>query len=146
MNDVALKLKNYLVIVESFFVNATTEDIHFKQSELKWSKKEILGHLIDSGLNNLQRFTEIQFESRPFKIKNYNQDKLVLANDYQNADLLELIGFWLSINKRILHLILIQTEETLCYEIEIDNDFNNLKFLMNDYVNHMKHHINQIVN
>jgi ribosome biogenesis SPOUT family RNA methylase Rps3 len=31
----------------------------------KWSKKQILGHLVDSGINNLQRFTEIQFEEKP---------------------------------------------------------------------------------
>lgn len=145
MDDIVVKLRKYLVLVESYFVNASKEEIHYKKLESSWSKKEILGHLIDSGLNNLQRFTEIQFETKPLKIKKYNQDKLVLANDYQNADLLELIGFWLSINKRIIHLMLMQTEETLRYEVEIDDDYNNLKFIMTDYVNHMKHHINQIV-
>ncbi|MGQ0827780.1 MAG: hypothetical protein ACT4ON_05245 [Bacteroidota bacterium] len=31
----------------------------------KWSKKEILGHLIDSATNNHQRFVRAQFENIP---------------------------------------------------------------------------------
>ncbi len=31
----------------------------------KWSKKEILGHLIDSCMINYQRFIEAQFEENP---------------------------------------------------------------------------------
>ncbi|MDT0553896.1 DinB family protein [Urechidicola vernalis] len=139
------QLKNYLTLVESYFINASDNDIHYKESDSSWSKKEILGHLIDSGINNLQRFTEIQFETKPFSIRKYNQNSLVLANDYQHADLLELIGFWLSINKRIINLMTVQTEETLQFEIEIDDEYNNLSFLMKDYVVHMKHHINQII-
>ncbi len=57
-----------------------------KISPEKWSKKEILGHLIDSGINNLQRFTEIQYEKKLYKIRKYEQDVLVKANDYQNAN------------------------------------------------------------
>ena len=39
----------------------------------RWSKKEILGHLIDSAQNNLRRFITCQYESTPPKIV-YNQD------------------------------------------------------------------------
>jgi hypothetical protein len=34
-----------------------------KVSPDKWSKKEILGHLIDSATNNHQRFVRAQFET-----------------------------------------------------------------------------------
>ena len=112
----------------------------------KWSKKETLGHLIDSGINNLQRFTEIQFESKPYKIRKYNQNELVKVNDYQNAEIKELLNFWISINNRILNLIKLQTEKTLNYKIELDeNNISDLRFLMTDYVNHIEHHLNQII-
>ncbi|OIQ39186.1 MAG: hypothetical protein BM563_04725 [Bacteroidetes bacterium MedPE-SWsnd-G1] len=140
------QLKNCLATVESFFINASTDAVQFKKSDSSWSKKEILGHLIDSGINNLQRFTEIQFESKPYSIRKYDQNELVLANDYQNAELLELIGFWLSINRRIIKIMTAQTEKTLQFEVKINGEYNNLSFLMNDYVVHMKHHINQIIN
>ncbi len=146
MEETIIKLEKYLNCIESYFINSNNTDITFKTSNNKWSKKEILGHLIDSGINNYQRFTEIQFESKPYLIREYNQDALVKANNYQNAELIELIGLWLSINQRIIKIMWMQTENTLNYKVEIDNKFYDLRFLMIDYVDHLKHHINQIMN
>lgn len=41
------------------------EKMLLKPSIDKWSKKEILGHLIDSATNNHQRFVRAQFEMNP---------------------------------------------------------------------------------
>ena len=87
--------------IEVFSSVNSIADFDLKISNDKWSKKEILGHLIDSGINNLQRFTEIQFENKPYKIRKYNQDELVKANEYQNSETEEIADFWLSINNRI---------------------------------------------
>ena len=145
MQETVSKLEKYLCSVESYFINSSETSISFKSSPSKWSKKEILGHLIDSGINNYQRFTAIQFEKKPFRITPYDQDKLVLANDYQHANLYELMGLWLSINRRIIRILKLQTEKTLKYEIIVDGANNNFEFLIIDYLEHMKHHINQII-
>jgi hypothetical protein len=117
-----------------------------KSSPEKWSKKEILGHLIDSGINNLQRFTEIQFKNKPYRIRKYDQDELVKANDYQNSEIKEIVELWVSINNRIKNLMKQQSEKTLNYKIELDNkSITDLRFLMNDYVDHLEHHLNQII-
>jgi hypothetical protein len=117
-----------------------------KSSPEKWSKKEILGHLIDSGINNLQRFTEIQFKNKPYRIRKYDQDELVKANDYQNSEIKEIVELWVSINNRIKNLMKQQSEKTLNYKIELDNkSITDLRFLMNDYVGHLEHHLNQII-
>ncbi len=39
----------------------------------KWSKKEIIGHLINSATNNHQRFVRCQFETIPKIV--YDQNK-----------------------------------------------------------------------
>ncbi|MEM7551027.1 MAG: hypothetical protein AAF363_15185 [Bacteroidota bacterium] len=70
-----------------------------------------MAYLIDSAINNLQRFTEIQFQNKPYKISKYNQDELVKAYDYQNAETEEILKCWLALNKRIKILIKQQTEE-----------------------------------
>jgi hypothetical protein len=129
------------------YLNGVSElDMSQKESAKKWSKKEILGHLIDSGVNNLQRFTEIQFENKPYKIRPYHQEELVKANDYQNSDLNEIIDFWASINNRILNIIRKQTSKTLNFQIELsENNLSDLRFLINDYVDHLNHHLNQIL-
>ena len=111
----------------------------------KWSKKEILGHLIDSAINNLQRFTEIQFESKPYKIRKYKQVELVIANNYQASDTKEILAFWLSINTRILIIIKQQTAKTLNFPIELEKSKFDLRFLMTDYVAHLEHHLKQIM-
>ena len=68
------------------------------------------------------------------------------ANDYQNSETKELIGFWFAINSRIKNLMEKQSEKTLSFKIELDNGkISDLRFLMKDYVDHLELHLNQIV-
>ena len=123
------------------------EEMSFKKDPNKWSRKEILGHLIDSAINNLQRFTEIQYTEKPYIIRKYNQNELVKVNDYQNSEIQELLNFWIAINKRIEKVIERQTEETLKYKVQInDEKMVDFKFLIKDYIDHLVHHLQQIRN
>jgi len=65
----------------------------------KWSKKEVIGHLIDSAQNNLRRFITARTEDRPKII--YEQDFWVSANGYQSASQDDVITLWRLINERI---------------------------------------------
>ena len=113
----------------------------------KWSKKEILGHLIDSVVNNLHRFTEVQFQANPYHLRGYNQEELVKANDYQNADIKEILGLFLQLNHRILKILAKQTPEMLAYEMVItDGTTVDLAFWIADYVEHAEHHLKQLRN
>ncbi|HMG66762.1 MAG TPA: hypothetical protein VK588_03715 [Chitinophagaceae bacterium] len=40
-------------------------DYNLRPAENKWSKKEILGHMIDSAQNNIRRFLVAQYDERP---------------------------------------------------------------------------------
>lgn len=141
------RLEDLLMQGAQFIATCPESEISKKVSEEKWSKKEILGHLIDSGINNLQRFTEIQFETKPYIIKKYKQNELVKANAYQQADTQQLLSFCLAINHWILNLVDQQTQETLAYEIKLGNgEIADLNYLMEDYVAHLAHHLNQIMN
>ncbi|MFC5046124.1 DinB family protein [Aquimarina hainanensis] len=146
MTETINKLEQLLKKGSAYLVQSSELEMSRKGATEKWSKKEILGHLIDSGINNLQRFTEIQFENKPYRIRGYNQDELVKANDYQNSDTKEIVECWNAINNRILNLITKQTEKTLNYKIEFEkNKVSDLRFLMNDYVTHLEHHLEQIM-
>ena len=120
-------------------------DFEWKPTETAWSKKEIFGHLIDSAVNNLQRFTEIQYAEKPYAVRPYNQDELVKANDYQNKNSQDLLRLLMALNKHIVDVMKNQTEDTLKYQILLPNKTTtDLKFLMNDYMEHFYHHLNQI--
>jgi len=121
------------------------KDFEVKPAENKWSKKEILGHLIDSAINNIQRFTEIQYFEKPYQIRQYNPDELVKANDYQNKNNQELYDLWINLNKHISHIAKNQTPETLQYQLILPNgELSDLNFLINDYFDHFYYHVNQI--
>ncbi|MGB5497737.1 MAG: DinB family protein [Maribacter sp.] len=146
MTETTNKLGQLLKSGLEYISRSSDFEMNRKPSPEKWSKKEILGHLIDSGINNLQRFTEIQFENKPYKIRKYKQDELVKVNDYQNAETKEIVEFWVSLNNRIQILIEQQTEKTLDYKIELDTgNISDLRFLIKDYVDHLEHHLNQIM-
>src|SRR6476620_2941826 len=60
----------------------------YKPLPNKWSKKELIGHMIDSAQNNIRRFITAQYEDRPKII--YNQDKWVTINNYQDYSVSDL--------------------------------------------------------
>lgn len=144
MQDVIRKLEKLQDQNLDYIKKADKAVLEF-QPENKWSKKEILGHLVDSAIHNLVRFTEIHYVAKPYAYRTYNQNDLVKINRYQEIDIEELAQLWLSINKQILRVFKSASEETLQYEIELnDKLIVNLRFLMTDYVDHLEHHINQI--
>ena len=74
MTNQALEKLNYIVEkVPKLLSQISEEKISEKPSPNKWSKKEIIGHLIDSATNNHHRFIRGQFEDIP-DIR-YDQDE-----------------------------------------------------------------------
>lgn len=146
MTETTKRLDELLKSGATYLASASDSDLKHRRAPGKWSKQEILGHLIDSGINNLQRFTEIESDEKPFKIRKYKQDELVLANDYQNAAIDELLPFWLALNRRIEKVMNLQTDTSLQASIELPNgQISDLRFLMVDYVDHLEYHLKQII-
>lgn len=109
----------------------------------KWSRKEVLGHLIDSAINNLKRFTDAQFAKGPYLVQAYNQDELVRVNQYQHVPLEHLLVLWQSLNRQILVVARAIPEDTLSRLIQfshVNTEYKTLEWLINDYVVHLEHH------
>jgi hypothetical protein len=120
-------------------------DLEFSAKPLaeKWSKKEIIGHLIDSAQNNLRRFICGQYESVPPKIT-YRQDFWVNANQYQNRPAESVIDLWQLINTQII--IVLASMPTDKYSAQAEtSELHTLEWLADDYVKHLKHHLNQTI-
>ena len=119
-------------------------DFSHKPAPEKWSKKEIIGHLIDSATNNHQRFVRAQFERKPFIV--YDQNKWNAASYYQQMDGKQLVQFWAAYNRQLLALIqLIPAEKLLLTVNTGDDNDSTLSFLFNDYVVHLEHHLQAII-
>ncbi|MFC6101899.1 DinB family protein [Olivibacter domesticus] len=117
--------------------------ISFKPSPNKWSKKEIIGHLIDSATNNHQRFIRGQFEDLP-RIA-YNQDSWNTYSYHQLIKTHQLITFWETYNRQLLAIIKHIPEERLSRQVHTGQKTHSLKFLINDYMEHLEHHLKQLV-
>ncbi len=115
-----------------------------KRTDGKWSKLEILGHLCDSAMVNIQRSVRAQADAPPRII--YDQDKFVSVQQYQSYDLHELLNLWHSLNKHLLHLAVHADEHTwgLTY-LGANNEELTLGYLFEDYVEHLQHHVKQMI-
>jgi hypothetical protein len=115
----------------------------FKPSQDKWSKQEILGHLIDSATNNHHRFVRVQYEDVP-RIT-YDQNKWNELSKYNTIDTKHLIRFWTLYNQHLVELIKRIPDENLLRECNTGGDKTvTLQWLIDDYVRHLEHHLRQL--
>lgn len=94
------------VIIEKYYLRlleADEEAFSYKSEAGKWSRKEELGHLIDSAQNNIQRFIRVQYGEVQVV---YDPDKWVQFNDYQHIPLKDMITLWHLLNKQICHILI----------------------------------------
>jgi hypothetical protein len=139
------QLEKHIQEVPEQFKQLPAESILEKPAPGKWSKQEILGHLIDSAINNLKRFTDIQYFPQPYTVMRYNQDELVVINHYQQLPLAHLLQLWSILNKQVLYVAGNIPAEKLAYAIiTTSGESKTLKWLAIDYVEHMEHHLKQV--
>ncbi len=147
VKQVAAELRLMITTYSTAFTALEELDFSAKPNPEKWSKKEIVGHLIDSAQNNLRRFIVSQYESTPPHIV-YDQDYWVKANNYQNMTSMDVIVSWMLVNFRISEVLENMPEEHYskqCNTGKGAEQLYTLAWLAQDYVKHLKHHINQVV-
>lgn len=146
---------NTVFDIENTLLDLNEEKASYKPLPEKWSAKEILGHLIDSALNNHRRFVLMQINP-DMTFEGYDQEKWVQCHNYQAKDWSDLLETWVSLNLGIIELL---------EEIEDDQwqkEFKNhtldsiawkplsaskpatMEYLVKDYYGHLLHHIKQM--
>ena len=146
MIETSIKRLNFLCsAIPPILKEIDEQTFSFKSSSDKWSKKEIIGHLIDSATNNHQRFVRGQFEDCPTIF--YDQNKWNEYSFYQQVNGQQIIDFWTTYNKQLLEIIKHISSKDLqrTCKTNTSNEYT-LNFLINDYVEHLEHHLKQIIN
>ena len=109
-----------------------------------WSRKQVLGHLIDSASNNHQRFVRAALQPS-LEFPRYDQDGNVRVQAPQEADWVLLISLWTAYNRYLAHIIAHLPASKLETSIKIgDGEPLTLRFVASDYVRHLLHHLHQI--
>ena len=109
-----------------------------------WSRKQVLGHLIDSASNNHQRFVRALLQDE-LRWPSYDQPGCVRVERFQEAAWADLVRLWCVYNRFLAHVLAGVPEGkrgTLCWIGE--NPVMTLEQLATDYLVHMEHHLAQI--
>jgi len=116
-----------------------------KPAPNRWSKKEILGHLIDSAANNHQRFVRAQGTPR-LEIPTYEGDFWVATQAYAAEPWPDLVNLWLLLNRHLLHVVKAMPAAVLKNELVIGGrPAVTLEALVGDYLRHVDHHLGQLL-
>jgi hypothetical protein len=120
----------------------------------KWSRKEIIGHLIDSASNNHGRFVRAQLQD-DLVFPGYDQDAWVRTQHYQDRPWTDLVRLWQAFN---LHIATVMETadrhdvqrprarhnlDQLAWRAVSAMQSTTLEYFMRDYVDHLKHHLAQ---
>jgi hypothetical protein len=109
-----------------------------------WSRKEVIGHLIDSASNNHQRF--VRAATQPsLEFPGYDQAANTRVQAVKQADWLLLVTLWAAYNRYLAHVVAHLPAEKLETPCRIgDGEAVTLRFLATDYLQHLLHHLRQI--
>ncbi len=138
------RLEKHLDDVPARIKSFSANELLKKPAPGKWSKKEIMGHLVDSAIYNIIRFTQAQYQPSPYVVEGYAQDDLVAVNDYQNLPLEHILETWKCLNRHIIFILSNLSKEKREIAIVRRGEPKTLGWLAEDYVNHMEHHLRQV--
>jgi hypothetical protein len=120
----------------------------------KWSRKEIVGHLIDSAANNHSRFVRAQAQD-DLVFEGYDQDAWVRIQRYRERPWVDLVRLWHVYNRHLLTVMASADPAALesprrrhnldriAFRPLNSSQPATLEYFMRDYVEHLKHHLRQ---
>src|SRR5262245_28436621 len=126
------------------------------RAEDHWSSKQIIGHLNDSAANNHARFVLGQLKD-DLVFPGYDQNGWVKTNHYQEESWPHLVSLWRAYNLHLHHLMAhadqrkmntpctLHTLQEIAFQTVPSSAPVTLEYLMQDYVVHLKHHLEQIL-
>jgi DinB superfamily len=141
----AAELRKTVTQCQPMLAELTDSSTSDRPQPAKWSKKEILGHLLDSASNNHQRFVRAALQG-DLVFPGYDQAPLVELQRFRAMEWKFLVEFWATYNLFLAHVISVLPPEAATANCAIGNNQPaTLEWVAQDYVAHLKHHLNQIL-
>ena len=116
-----------------------------RPSGVGWSRREELGHLLDSAVNNHARIVRAALEAA-YEGPGYEQEGWVAVHRYREIPWPELVGLWHAHNRILLPLVAGISDAKLSTPCRIGGAAPvTLAFLIDDYVLHLRHHLDNVL-
>jgi len=110
-----------------------------------WTSRQVLGHLIDSAANNHQRVVRAQLVDA-LEFPGYDQEDWVAVQGYAQRPWPQLVELWTALNRHLAEAIRRIAPARLATPCRIAGGKPvTLEFVAQDYVRHLRHHLEQIL-
>ena len=142
--EIAVRFRDGLAEVRQALlaVNHGSADVPWRPHG--WTRKQIIGHLLDSAANNRQRFVRAALDGS-YDGPGYAQDAWVELQGYADQTWETLFGWWQAEHEMLAAIVERIPADRLAAPCVIGGDDPvTLEFVIDDYVRHQKHHLAQI--
>jgi hypothetical protein len=144
MKNLSAELVGIVEAAEANLRNVSEEESQAPILSGGWSRKQLLGHLIDSASNNHQRFVRAALQDS-LEFPGYDQDGWQSVQAAQDVPWETLLALWANYNRYLAHIITQLPAAKLDVPCRIgSNQPVTLRFLAADYLSHLVHHLEQI--
>jgi len=155
MQKYLLQWQKKISVIEKELTGIDREKAKARPAPGKWCINEIVGHLIDSAINNHRRFVLMQIQDKLI-FDGYEQDKWVELQNYFIKDLKTLVETWEILNLNIISILLEISPEFWKKSFKQHNlkdiawgEFPanqpvTARDIVQDYFGHIEHHLKQI--
>lgn len=110
-----------------------------------WTRKQIVGHMLDSAANNRQRFVRASIHGS-FVGPDYAQDGWVAAHGYAGMSWATLLNWWQVEHEILAAAVDCIPKERLDASCTVgENAPVSLQFLVEDYIRHQRWHLKQLM-
>lgn len=145
MKDTANQIRRTVNEASAAMVRMKSDEVSLRRRPDGWSKKEILGHLIDSAANNHQRFVRASYHAAA-SFPTYDQNAWVRIQQYQASEWVGLVTLWSAFNRHLSDVIDRIPEEAKSSPCNVGKaEPVTLGFVVTDYLRHLQHHVSQIL-
>jgi len=153
--DIAAELRGVIDRRWSELAAITEQESAVRPAPGKWSARQIIGHLIDSAVNNTPRFVNGQRQEE-LVFPTYDQDAWVEHQRYQERAWRPLLELWRGVNVHLATSIegipattLTRSRtrhnlDQIAWQTVPAGTPTTLEYLARDYIGHLRHHLAQI--
>jgi hypothetical protein len=108
-----------------------------------WSAKQVVGHLIDSAGNNIQRAVRLSIDPE-LRMPGYKQAEWVEVQGYQDRPWAELLLVWQMLNVHFPQTVQRVNKAHLSRIWFLGEDRVTMGCMLEDCISHMKHHLERM--
>ncbi len=147
--QISQEISNLISIWETKLSGLSEAIITKRRNEQNRNIKQIVGHMVDSAINNTSRIVHLQYGENPSHFPDYanlgNNDRWIAIQNYEAEDWHTLIQIWKYTHIHVTHIIKYIDQSKLGnIWISALNQEISLKAMVIDFPRHFTLHLNEI--